>query len=96
MTSSLDVAGLIPAVAAAVQAAATVVQMYWGRRRRTAETMQKPAAPQTVRNRRNNHQAVIVRVHLCSPSAGEVAVSVRIDGSAGGMALELSKEHHAW
>ncbi|MEU5415695.1 hypothetical protein [Streptomyces clavifer] len=96
MTSSLDVAGLVPAVAAAVQAAAVVVQMYWGRRQRTAETIQKPADLEAVRSRRNSSQAVLVQVRVCPHVADEVAVSVCLGGSAAGMELEPSKEDGPW
>ncbi|MFE5710625.1 hypothetical protein ACFQ7J_07350 [Streptomyces sp. NPDC056501] len=42
MTSSLDWAGLVPVVAAAVQTAVAVVQVYWDRRDRGAWVTQHP------------------------------------------------------
>jgi hypothetical protein len=95
MTSSLDVAGLAPAVAAAVQAAAVVVQLYWDRRQRTAGTTHKPAARGTERDGRSADPA-IVHVHVVRQGAGDVAVSVRIGGGTGDMALQPAKEHGPW
>ncbi|MFD7972551.1 hypothetical protein, partial [Streptomyces clavifer] len=73
-----------------------VVQMYWGRRQRTAETIQKPADLEAVRSRRNSSQAVLVQVRVCPHVADEVAVSVCLGGSAAGMELEPSKEDGPW
>ncbi|MEU9298511.1 hypothetical protein [Streptomyces sp. NPDC048266] len=97
MTSSLDVAGLVPAVAAAVQAAAVVVHMYWERRQLAAGTTEDHAAHSAWANRHGDGEVVLVQVRVEPPFSGDVAVAVRIGGGSGGMdAPAPEKEHGPW
>lgn len=91
MTSSLDVAGLVPAVAAAVHAAAVVVQMCWDRRQRTAEATQAGASGAEW-HRCEAGLAALVTVRVAPGGAAEVAISVR----AGGAYQERTKENGPW
>ncbi|ALO13592.1 hypothetical protein AQF52_8011 [Streptomyces venezuelae] len=102
MTSSLDWAGLAPAIAAAVQTAAVVVQVYWDRRQRGALMTQHPVFGETVPARVEPmaHDFVSVRVRIGVEHAPSAAVSVIVhvagaDG-ADGKALPAAKEHGPW
>lgn len=95
MTSSLDVAGIAPAVVAAVQAAAVIVQVYWDRRQRTAGTTQTPD-PLRAARKAVGGGPVVVRVHLGSRGGGDAVVLVRVGDGAGGATLRPVKEHGPW
>ncbi|MFD5589428.1 hypothetical protein ACFWII_37275 [Streptomyces sp. NPDC127063] len=101
MTSSLDWAGLVPAVAAAAHVAAVMVQEYWDRRRRGARTTErdgcrhvpdrsKPFVPET--------RVIDVRVCVAAPAGTPVTlVVIAAGGSDGADALSLSvKGYHLW
>jgi hypothetical protein len=97
MTSSLDWAGLAPALAAAVQAAAVMVQVYWDRRERGARTTQHDAlGPETAGP---GAPPAGVRITVVMAGPGHVSVSVRADGGvagAGGLPVPPAKEHGPW
>jgi hypothetical protein len=87
MTSSLDWAGLVPAVTATAQAAAAMVQVYWDRRQRGTRTTEHDAC------RRMPHQGkapvldtrvVRVRVSVAAHTRTSVTLIVLMDGGANG------------
>ncbi|SEE59542.1 hypothetical protein SAMN05428939_8048 [Streptomyces sp. TLI_105] len=101
MMSSLDWAGLAPAIAAAVQTAAAVVQVYWDRRQRGARMTQHPVfgEPVPARIERSVHGSCFVHVEIDMTQVSRTAVSVIVRvGEADGMdhALPSAKEHRPW
>lgn len=102
MTSSLDWAGIAPAIAAAVQTAAVVVQVYWDRRQRGALITRHPVFGEGVPARAEHaaHGSLSVHVQINAPEASGAAVSVIVQvGGAGGVdgqVLPASKEHGPW
>jgi hypothetical protein len=102
MMSSLDWAGLAPAIAAAVQTAAAVVQVYWDRRQHGAWMTQHPVfgepVPARVEHATHGCPCVHVQIGMHQVSRTPVSVVVRV-GEAGGMdgqALPPAKEHGPW
>ncbi|MFC8763363.1 hypothetical protein ACFUAG_21920 [Streptomyces sp. NPDC057193] len=100
MMSSLDWAGLAPAIAAAVQTAAVVVQVYWDRRQRGAWMTQHPVfgAPVPARTPRPAPGSLSVHVQLggvLQTSGTPVSVIVRVS-DMDGQALPSAKEHGPW
>ncbi|MBT2439970.1 hypothetical protein J7E93_07515 [Streptomyces sp. ISL-36] len=102
MTSSLDWAGLATVIAAAVQSAAAVVQVYWDRQQRGAWMMQNPVfgepVPARVEHPTHGSLSVHVQIGVLQPSRPPVSVTVRV-GEAGGMdaqSLPSAKEHGPW
>ncbi|MFH8717668.1 hypothetical protein [Streptomyces zaomyceticus] len=100
--TSLDWAGMVPAVAAAVQTAAVVVQVYWDRRRRGAAPAQCPAGCRLPAPCAGHPEIAMPGVHVqigVLPSAcGLVAVTVRAvqAGGVDGEMLPPAKEHGPW
>lgn len=100
MMSSLDWAGLAPAIAAAVQTAAVVVQVYWDRRQRGAWMTQHPVFGEPVPARAPRPAAGSLSVHVqldgvLQTSGTPVSVMVRVSGMDG-QALPSVKEHGPW
>ena len=102
MMSSLDWAGLAPAIAAAVQTAAVVVQVYWDRRDRGAWMTQHPVfgepVPARVEHAAYGSLSVHVQIATTQTSGAAVSVIVRV-GEAGGVdgqALPPVKEYGPW
>ncbi|MGW2016782.1 hypothetical protein [Streptomyces sp. NPDC001927] len=101
MMSSLDWAGLVPAIAAAVQTAAVVAQVYWDRRQRGARMTRRPVCgepvPGCVGPEARGCLAVHVQVGVL-PSRALVSVIVRVGeaGGANGMPLPPAKGHGPW
>ncbi|MFD7978784.1 hypothetical protein [Streptomyces sp. NPDC059071] len=98
MTSSLDWAGIVPAVAAAVQSVAVVVQVYWDRRQRGAGTTQRRDAREVAApcgERTAGVHALRLEISVVPSSHAPVAVCVHVAG-ASGVALPPGKEHGSW
>ncbi|MFD3565914.1 hypothetical protein [Streptomyces sp. NPDC058667] len=96
MTLSLDMAGLVPAVAAAVQAAVVVQQVYCDRRQRGTAAAQEPRVHSSVPAPTAETATVLVQVCLSLPASTSGVVSVHVGGSAGGVVPGAAKEHGPW
>jgi hypothetical protein len=101
MMSSLDWAGLAPAIAAAVQTAAVVVQVCWDRRQRGHWMTQHPVFGEPARAERPAPGFLSVRVEIegvLQASRTPVLVIVRACEAGGGdeRVLPSAKEHGPW
>lgn len=86
MTSSLDWAGLVTAVAATAQAAAVTVQMYFDRRRRGPRTTVHEDCRLSHHGKAPlpNTRAVRVQVSVAAHARRSVTLVVVVDGQADG------------
>ncbi|MGW8357685.1 hypothetical protein [Streptomyces wedmorensis] len=95
----MDWAGIVPAVAAAVQIAAVVVQVYWDRRQHTASMTPHPdgaCCPVCAEDLVTVTAGVAVQVGTVASvrTSSSVAVIVRV--GEGGELLPRVKEHGPW
>ncbi|MFE5484101.1 hypothetical protein [Streptomyces sp. NPDC056527] len=102
MTSSLDWAGLAPVIAAAVQSAAALVQVYWDRRQRGARIPQRPVfggpVAECVEHPAHGSPSVQVQIRVRQPPHTALSVTVHVSEAGGedGQALPSAKEHGPW
>lgn len=85
MTSSLDWAGLIPAVTATAQAAAVMVQVYWGQRQRGTRTTKHHeccSGPHHTKSSPPDTRTARVEVSLTAPASTSVTLVFLANGGA--------------
>ncbi|WP_367203996.1 hypothetical protein [Streptomyces hydrogenans] len=98
----MDWAGIAPAIAAAVQSAAVVVQLCWERRQRRALAPQHPVFGELVPTPAGGavHSSCFfdIRIGLHQIPHGPVSVTVRVETPEGtaGHGPAPAKEHGPW
>ncbi|MGW7130122.1 hypothetical protein ACWGIA_17500 [Streptomyces bobili] len=86
MTSSLDWAGLVSAVTATAQAAAVMVQVYWGRRQRGTRTTAHEGCRRLPDHGKGSLPDSVVRVQVsvAAHASTSVTLVVLVDGGTDG------------
>jgi hypothetical protein len=100
MTSSLDWAGLVSAVAATAQAAAVMVQVYWDRRQRGTRTTEHEEGRRMPRHGKASlpdTRVVRVQVSVAAHARTSVTLVVLAYGGADGAPFSLpAKGYRPW